>query len=38
MIETNTSLDWVLAGLAVTILVGGLWMLFSGVSNMGGKP
>jgi hypothetical protein len=38
MIETNTSLDWVLAGLALTILISGLWMLFSGVGSMGGKP
>jgi hypothetical protein len=38
MIETNTSLDWVLGGLALLILLGGLWMLFSGVGSMGDKP
>jgi hypothetical protein len=36
--EGNTPLDWVLGGLALIILLGGLWMLFSGVQDMGNKP
>jgi hypothetical protein len=36
--EGNTLLDWVLGGLALVILLGGLWMLFSGVQHMGNKP
>jgi len=35
--ETNTSLDWVLGGLAIAILIGGLVMLLSGVSAMNKK-
>ena len=34
----NTPLDWLLAGLALSILLGGIWMLFSGVLDMGRKP
>jgi hypothetical protein len=30
----NTTLDWILAGLAVGILAGGLYMLVSGVLSM----
>ena len=30
-----TGMDWVLAGCAIAILGGGLWMLLSGVSGMG---
>jgi hypothetical protein len=36
--EPNTALDWMLGGLALLILIGGLWMLLSGVREMGGKP
>ncbi len=35
--ETNTPLDWVLGGLAIAILIGGLVMLLSGVSAMNKK-
>ena len=35
--ETNTPLDWVLGGLAIAILIGGLVMLLSGVSAMNDK-
>jgi len=35
--ETNTPLDWVLGGLAIAILLGGLVMLLSGVSAMNKK-
>ncbi|MEA5535297.1 NAD synthetase [Crocosphaera sp. XPORK-15E] len=35
--ETNTVLDWILGGLAITILIGGMIMLLSGVSEMGDK-
>jgi uncharacterized membrane protein YqiK len=30
--------DWVLGGIAIAILMGGLLMLFSGVGSMGDKP
>jgi hypothetical protein len=30
--------DWVLGGLALFILIGGLVMLFSGIGSMGDKP
>jgi len=33
----NTSLDWVLGGLALFILLAGLVMLFKGVFGMGDK-
>jgi len=33
--ETLPNLDWVLGGLAIAILLGGLWLLLSGVSSMG---
>jgi hypothetical protein len=36
--QENTPLDWLLAGLALLILLGGIWMLFSGVQDMGKKP
>jgi len=32
---TLPNLDWVLGGLAIAILLGGLWLLLSGVSSMG---
>ncbi|NJK49597.1 NAD synthetase [Candidatus Gracilibacteria bacterium] len=35
--ETNTLLDWILGGLALSILVGGLLMLLSGVLKMNDK-
>jgi hypothetical protein len=34
----NALPDWVLGGLALVILIGGLLMLFSGVGSMGNKP
>jgi hypothetical protein len=34
----NTSLDWILASLALSILVGGLLMLLVGVREMGKRP
>lgn len=34
----NTTLDWILAVLALTILVGGLGMLISGVLSMNDRP
>lgn len=35
--QTNTLLDWILGGLALSILLGGLWMLLGGVREMGKK-
>ncbi|WP_008313664.1 hypothetical protein [Leptolyngbya sp. PCC 6406] len=35
--DTMPWMDGLLGGLALTILAGGLWMLFSGVKDMGGK-
>ncbi|WP_125061111.1 NAD synthetase [Aphanothece sacrum] len=35
--ETNTILDWILGSLALTILIGGMLMLLSGVLGMGDK-
>jgi hypothetical protein len=35
--ETNTTLDWILGGLALLILGGGLLMLLSGVLRMNNK-
>jgi hypothetical protein len=35
--ETNTWLDWILGGLALSMLLGGLLMLFNGVQGMDGK-
>jgi hypothetical protein len=35
IMETNTNMDWILGLLALSILVGGLLMLFSGVREMG---
>jgi hypothetical protein len=32
--DANTPLDWVLGGLALAILLGGLLMLLSGVRSM----
>jgi hypothetical protein len=32
--NANTTLDWVLGGLALAILLGGLLMLLSGVRSM----
>jgi hypothetical protein len=37
IMETNTIMDWVLGILALSILVGGMLMLFSGVRGMGNK-
>jgi hypothetical protein len=34
----NALPDWVLGGAALFILIGGLLMLFSGVSSLGDKP
>ncbi|PSB03476.1 NAD synthetase [Merismopedia glauca CCAP 1448/3] len=36
--ETNTMMDSILGILALSILIGGLFMLFSGVRGMGNKP
>lgn len=36
--EPNTVLDWTLGGLALLILLGGLFLLLNGVREMGGKP
>lgn len=36
--QDNISLDWLLAGIALSILVGGLWMLVSGVQELNRKP
>ncbi|MEL6399290.1 MAG: NAD synthetase [Cyanobacteria bacterium J06626_4] len=33
--ENLTNLDVVLGGLAIAILVGGLWMLLDGTSSLG---
>ncbi|MBE9077443.1 NAD synthetase [Romeria aff. gracilis LEGE 07310] len=33
--ENGASLDWVLGLVAIAILLGGLFMLFSGISEMG---
>lgn len=33
--ENALWMDWILGGLAVSILAGGLWMLLNGVSEMG---
>jgi len=35
--EPNTSLDWILGGLALTIALSGLWMLVGGVLKMNDK-
>jgi hypothetical protein len=35
--ENPAWLDWVAGGLAIAILLGGLWMLLSGVSAMNQK-
>jgi hypothetical protein len=35
--ETAPWMDWLLGGVALSILAGGLWMLLSGVSGMGNK-
>jgi hypothetical protein len=32
---TLPNLDWVLAGIALLILIGGIWMVFSGTSGLG---
>jgi hypothetical protein len=37
MMVSNTALDWILAGLALSILVGGLLMLLVGVRELGKK-
>jgi hypothetical protein len=37
MMETNTLLDGILGCLALVIVIAGLWMLLSGVREMGGK-
>jgi uncharacterized membrane protein YqiK len=34
----NALPDWMLGGVALLILIGGLLMLFSGVGSMGNKP
>jgi len=33
--DTLPNLDWLLGGIAIAILLGGLWMLLSGVSGLG---
>lgn len=33
--ENAASLDWVLGVIAIAILLGGLFMLFSGINEMG---
>ncbi|NES80810.1 MAG: NAD synthetase [Moorea sp. SIO2B7] len=35
--EPNNLMDWILGGVALLVLLGGLWMLLSGVKEMGGK-
>ncbi|MBW4622711.1 MAG: NAD synthetase [Cyanosarcina radialis HA8281-LM2] len=35
--ESNTLLDWIFGGLALSILIGGLLMLLNGVRGMGDK-
>jgi hypothetical protein len=32
--EPLANLDWLLGGIAIAILLGGLWMLLSGVRGM----
>jgi hypothetical protein len=36
-VENTNVLDFVVGGLAIAILLGGLFMLFKGVSAFGGK-
>ena len=33
--DTLPNLDWLLGGIAIVILLGGLWMLLDGVKSMG---
>ena len=35
--STNTVMDWILAIIALSVLLGGLWMLLNGVLGMGDK-
>lgn len=35
--STDTIIDGILGGIALSILLGGMWMLFSGVRGMGDK-
>ncbi len=35
MMEINTLMDWILGSIALFILLGGMWMLLSGVRGMG---
>lgn len=37
IMETNSILDGILAIFALIVVIGGLWMLFSGVSGMDQK-
>jgi hypothetical protein len=33
--EATPNLDWLLGGMAIAILLGGIWMLLSGMSGLG---
>ena len=35
--STNTIMDWILGIIALSVLLGGMWMLLSGVRGMGDK-
>ncbi|MDJ0579298.1 MAG: NAD synthetase [Crocosphaera sp.] len=35
--EPNTTLDWILGGIAITILIVGMLMLLGGISEMNKK-
>jgi hypothetical protein len=35
---TNTLIDWILGSMALVILLSGLFMLLSGVRDLGNKP
>ncbi|HEY9877612.1 MAG TPA: hypothetical protein V6D29_04100 [Leptolyngbyaceae cyanobacterium] len=37
LMENAAWMDWLLGGMALSMLAGGLWMLFSGVKDMGGQ-
>jgi hypothetical protein len=35
MMESNNLMDWLVGGIALCVLLGGLWMLLGGVRGMG---
>jgi hypothetical protein len=37
MMSNNTIIDGILGGIAFSVLLGGMWMLFRGVRDMGDK-